>query len=215
MRAPPRRSLRVTPQFREWGPSVRFVGLAILVAGALLSSPLFAAPSSAATLPSATTRDGLKDFDFLIGTWSTHYKRLRHALSNNHEWYGCGGSSIVRALWDGNANIEDGDVRCPGDIIRGMTLRTYDAKSHQWSLYWGTEKHGLVTIPQVGHFDANGVGQFFADDTYAGRPIIVRYQWTKLAGDHPHFEQAFSADKGATWETNWICDYTRATKADL
>lgn len=203
------------PHVSRMGAPMRFVASIMLAVCALLGYPACATPALAASLPSATSRDGLKDFDFLIGTWSTHYKRLRHALSNNHEWYGCGGSSIVRALWDGNANIEDGDVRCPGDIIRGMTLRTYDARSHQWSLYWGTEKHGLVTIPQVGHFDANGVGQFFADDTYAGRPIIVRYQWTKLAGDHPHFEQAFSADNGATWETNWICDYSRAAKADL
>jgi hypothetical protein len=91
-----------------------------------------------------------------------------------------------------------------------MTLRLYDAASQQWSLYWGTTKLGLALPAQLGHFDGDGVGEFFANDTFKGRPIIVRFRWELRAGDHPHFEQAFSPDKGKTWETNWICDYTRA-----
>lgn len=159
----------------------------------------------------ATERDGHKDFDFLIGTWRTRYKRLRHPLSNNHDWYECDGTSVVRSFWEGSANIEDGDIRSPLEYIRAMTLRLYNATSHQWSLYWGTEKRGLAPGAQVGHFDSNGVGEFFADDTFEDKPIVVRYRWTLLSGDHPHFEQAFSADNGGTWETNWICDYTRTT----
>jgi hypothetical protein len=92
-----------------------------------------------------------------------------------------------------------------------LTLRLYDDASHQWSLYWGTKKVGLASGAQVGHFDATGVGDFLAKDTFAGKPVIVRYRWKVLAGDRPHFEQAFSADDGRTWETNWISDYTRAS----
>lgn len=189
--------------------------IAILTTIALLIGLFYAAPTIAQTTAAATARDGNKDFDFLIGTWHTQYKILRHRLSNNHDWYECAGTSVVRTFWDGSANLEDGDLRCPpprGDV-RGMTLRLYDAASHQWSLYWGTTKLGLTTPAQVGHFDNNGVGEFFARDTFAAKPIIVRFKWTLLSGDHPHFEQAFSADDGKTWETNWICDYTRASPA--
>ncbi len=158
---------------------------------------------------STSERDGRKDFDFLIGTWRTHYKRLSQPLSQSHDWYECDGTSVVRSLWDGSANIEEGDLRCPKEYIRSLTLRVYSATSHQWSLYWGTEKRGLAPGAQVGHFDDNGLGEFFADETFAGKVIVVRYQWKVPSGDRPHFEQAFSEDKGKTWETNWICDYTR------
>jgi hypothetical protein len=187
--------------------------ITIFVAAALLISPPFWTPTLAATTATTTARDGQKDFEFLIGTWRTRYKRLRHPLSKSHDWYGCEGTSVVRQFWNGGANIEDGDLRCPHEYIGGMTLRLYSTTSHQWSLYWGTKKRGLAMPPQVGHFDANGVGEFFADDTFAGKPIVVRYKWTRLSGDHPHFDQAFSADGGRTWETNWSTDYTRTPLA--
>lgn len=90
-----------------------------------------------------------------------------------------------------------------------MTLRLHNETTHQWSLYWGTKAHGLALPPQVGEFNTLGIGDFYANDTFAGKPIIVRYRWTLRAPNHPHFEQAFSADNGRTWETNWTTDYTR------
>jgi hypothetical protein len=162
---------------------------------------------AASSLVTTTARDGRKDFDFLFGTWHTHYMRLRHVLQNDHEWYGCDGTSTVRPFWRGNANLEDGDLRCPQQYIRGMTVRLYNPATHQWSLWWGTEKAGLTEPPQVGHFDANGVGLFYADDTWHGRPIVVRYKWSVMNG-RPHFEQAFSVNHGKTWETNWTTVYT-------
>lgn len=157
----------------------------------------------------ATTRDGRNDFNFLMGSWHTHYRLLKRKFSNSHDWSDCYGTSVVRPFWHGSGDLEDGDLRCPDRHIAGMTLRMYNAASHEWSLYWGTQKIGLALPPQVGHFDGRGVGEFFARDTFQGKPIIVRYRWTLLPGDHPHFEQAFSPDNGKTWETNWTTDYTR------
>ncbi len=182
---------------------------AVLLAAALVLSPWCAASTHAADTPAATARDGHGDFDFLLGSWRTHYRLLRHRLSNSHEWYDCNGTSVVRPFWSGYGNLEDGDLRCPDKYIQGMTLRMYSDATHQWSLYWGTKKIGLQTLAQVGHFNGNGVGDFFANDTWEGKPVIVRYRWSLLPGDHPHFEQAFSPDKGKTWETNWTTDYTR------
>jgi hypothetical protein len=157
-----------------------------------------------------TKRDGRHDFNFLLGRWTTHYRLLRHRLQNDNVWYDCDGKSEVRPFWDGAGNFEVGDLNCPPPRghVDAITLRLYDAESHQWSLYFGSKKGGLGLPPQVGHFDANGVGDFFAADTFEGRPIVVRYRWSLLPGDRPHFEQAFSTDNGATWETNWTCDYT-------
>lgn len=161
--------------------------------------------------------DNHRGFDFLAGTWSTHYRILRHRLSGDHVWYDCYGHSIVRRFWDGSGNLEVGDLRCPPPRGRteGMTLRTYDGESHQWTLYWGTKKLGLTLPAQVGHFDVDGTGRFYAADTYEGRPVIVRFQWTLRTGDRPRFEQAFSIDRGRTWETNWTTDYTRIPARDM
>ena len=189
---------------------MKVVAAAILFAALSIGS-LCAVPTYAATvtLVTPTTRDGRKDFDFLFGTWRTHYRLLRKRLSNNHDWYSCEGTSVIRPFWGGSGNLEDGDLRCPNRYIGGMTLRMYNADTHQWSLWWGTRKLGLVPPPQVGHFDAADEGEFFANDTYAGKPIVVRFKWTLLPGDHPHFEQAFSTDNGKTWETNWTTVYDR------
>jgi len=168
------------------------------------------APGRAQSVAPLTTRDGHKDFDFLVGTWRTHYRLLKHRLSNDHEWYDCNGASVIRPFWDGYGNLEDGDLRCPGSRIVGLTLRVYSAQTHQWSLWWGTKTRGVVPPPQVGHFDDRGVGMFYAHDKHDGKPIIERFKWTLMPGDHPYFEQAYSPDSGKTWETNWTCLYTRA-----
>ncbi len=153
--------------------------------------------------------NGHDGFDFLLGTWKTHYMRLRHALTSDHTWYACNGTSSVRPFWGGSGNLEDGDLRCPQQYVHGVTLRLYDAAERRWMLYWGTQKNGLALgFPQVGRFDDRGVGDFFAPDTFDGKPIIVRYRW-QLRNGNPRFEQAFSADKGKTWQTNWTTDYTR------
>jgi len=185
---------------------------AALRAFALLLAAVLAAslvPARAQSVAAPTARDGHSDFDFLLGTWHTRYRILRKRLSNNHQWYTCSGTSVVRPFWNGFGNLEDGDLRCSGSRIIGMTLRLYNPQTHQWSLWWGTKTRGLVPPPQVGHF-GGAVGQFYARDKHEGKPIVVRFKWTVLPGDHPYFEQAYSADDGRTWETNWTCIYTRA-----
>lgn len=164
---------------------------------------------SAQSQASSTTRDGSRDFSFLFGKWKTHYRLLKVRLANNHDWYDCYGTSVVTPFWGGNGDLEDGDLRCPGSHIVGMTLRLYNAGTHQWSLWWGTAKRGLVPPPQVGHFDAGGVGDFYAHDKHNGKPIVIRFRWT-LKNGSPYFEQAFSPDNGRSWETNWTTVYTRA-----
>jgi|SRR5580700_992118 hypothetical protein len=152
---------------------------------------------------------GARGFDFLIGTWKTHYMRMRHPLSNDRQWYSCDGTSVVAPFWGGSANLEDGDLHCPGQYVRGVTLRLYDVATRQWFLYWGTQRNGLATgLPQAGRFNAAGLGDFLAPDTFDGKPILVRYRWFAHRAN-PRFEEAFSADDGKTWETVWTTEYTR------
>lgn len=158
--------------------------------------------------PATSAPDGSDGFNFLFGTWRTHYRLLRHRLVNNHQWYSCEGTSVVRPFWNGEGNLEDGDLTCDNRYVGGLTLRLYDRATHQWQLWWGTRKLGVVPPDQVGRFDSSGVGNFYARDIQEGKHVIIRFHWSHPNGV-PHFEQAFSADNGKTWETNLTIRYTR------
>jgi hypothetical protein len=154
-------------------------------------------------------RDGRRDFDFLMGRWHVHSKRLKQPLSGNAEWYEFYGVAHARPVWGGSANFDEYDFDHPGERIQGATLRLYDSQTHQWSIYWATAKRGLVPIATVGSFNDEGVGEFFDREVFDGKPIVCRYRWTHSGDDVCRWEQAFSTDDGQTWETNWIMDFTR------
>jgi hypothetical protein len=156
-------------------------------------------------------RDGLHDFDFEIGTWQTHLRRLLHPLTGSTTWVEYEGTSVTRKVWDGRADLEEFETDSPGGgHIEGLTLRLYDPQTHQWSLYWGTSKSGTLGAPTIGGFK-NGRGEFFDTEPSGpnGRSILCRFVWTNTNTGTPHFEQSFSEDGGKTWEVNWITDQTR------
>lgn len=155
--------------------------------------------------------DGQHDFDFEIGTWKIHLKRLDHRLVGSTTWVEFDGTSVTRKVWDGRANLEEFETDSPaGGHIEGMTLRLYDPQTHQWSLYWATSKSGTIGAPTIGEFK-NGRGEFFDTEPSGpnGRSILVRFIWSEITPNSAHFEQSFSDDGGKTWEVNWITDQTR------
>ena len=111
-------------------------------------------------------------------------------------------------MWGGKAQLEEFETNSPMGPIEGLTLRTFNPKTRQWYLYWVNSKDGLMTPAQVGGFK-DGIGTFYGTDTLDGKPIFVRFVWSAINTDKPHFEQSFSDDGGRTWEVNWITDQTR------
>jgi len=157
-----------------------------------------------------TKHDGQHDFDFEIGTWKIHLKRLDHRLTGSTTWVEFDGTSVTRNVWDGRADLEELEVDSPTGHIEGMTLRLYDPQTHQWSLYWATSKSGAMGPPTIGEFK-NGRAEFFDTEPSGpnGRAILVRFVWSDITPNSAHFEQSFSDDGGKTWEVNWITDQTR------
>jgi hypothetical protein len=174
------------------------------------------APAIAAAPPAlqaATPRDGQHDFDFEIGTWRVHLKRLMHPLSGSTTWVEFDGTVAARKVWDGRANFDEFAADSPSGHVEGLTLRLYNPQARQWSLYWANPKDGAFSgPPQVGEFK-NGVGEFYCQDTFNGRMILIRYVWSGITPNSAHFEQSFSDDGGKTWEVNWITDQTRTSDA--
>ena len=158
----------------------------------------------------AAEHDGQHDFDFEIGTWKIHLKRLDHRLVGSTNWVEFDGTSVTRKVWDGRSNLEEFEVDSPTGHIEGMTLRLYDPQSHQWNHNWATSKSGTIGQPTIGEFK-NGRGEFFDTEPSGpnGRSILVRFVWSDITPNSAHFEQSFSDDGGKTWEVNWITDQTR------
>jgi hypothetical protein len=195
--------------------SVKHVRACFIVCGLMIVTPPlqgFAQRGSAAAnitwWPALSSPDGQHDFDFELGHWTIHLKRLVHPLTGSSAWVEFDGTSVTRKVWDGLAQIEQFETDGAAGHIEGLTLRTYNPQSHQWRLYWANAKDGILLVPQIGEFK-NGQGEFYAQDTLNGKSIFIRFIWSKTNSNTPHFEQSFSDDGGKTWEVNWITDQTR------
>jgi hypothetical protein len=83
----------------------------------------------------APARNGSHDFDFLIGNWKAHVRRLPDRLIGSNTWIEYNGISNHKKLLDSNANFEEFEVDNPDKHlhIKGQTLRLYNPDSHQWS----------------------------------------------------------------------------------
>lgn len=163
----------------------------------------------AANPPQATAeRDGQHDFDFEIGTWRTDLRRLQDPLSGSSTWVEYTGTSVVREIMGGRANLVELDVEGPAGRIEGLSLRLYNPETRQWSLNFASLRNGTLTPPVIGAFE-DGRGVFYGHELLDGRPIFVRFVISDVTADSARFEQAFSADGGKTWEVNWIAVDTR------
>ena len=187
-----------------------FLPLALLLAclGAVMAqtSSDAAKPGSPETVDG---RDGSHDFDFFVGTWKFHLKRRLNPLSGSNSWFEFDGTAVDRNLLNGHANLDELEVDGPTGHLEGVTLRLYNPQTHQWSLYWANGKAGVIGgPPNVGEFK-NGRGEFYCQDSYKGRMILVRYIWSDITANSAHFEQSYSDDGGKTWEVNWVTDQTR------
>lgn len=193
-------------------PSARlpFLLLCTLTAA---GTPSAATPSPApAADPPAAPRDGQRDFDFEIGTWKTRLSRRLEPLTGSDKWVEYEGTTVVRKVWNGGANLVELDVKGPAGRIEGLALRLYNPQARQWSLHFSNRRGGTLSPPTIGEFK-NGRGEFYAQETLDGRAILVRFVISDITPRSCRFEQAFSADGGKTWEVNWIAVDTRIEEA--
>jgi hypothetical protein len=182
------------------------IGISLLVA---LTIDGFAQSPTAPPAKPDVARDGQRDFDFEIGKWDTHLWRLEHPLSHSNSWVEYWGTTEVRKVWEGRANLVELDVKGQAGHILALSLRLYNPETRQWSLNFASSANGAMTPPSIGAFK-NGRGEFSNSETFKGRPIMVRFVISDTQSNSCRFEQAFSEDGGKTWEVNWIAIDTRA-----
>lgn len=189
---------------------IALMGLICHLIGILHPIDVFAQQNPAATNSQniSEQRDGQHDFDFDIGSWKTALKRLQHPLTGSNTWVEYTGTSIVKKVWNGKANLVELEVDSPAGHIEGLSLRLYNPQSGQWSLNFSGGGSGAMSQPTIGAFK-NGRGEFYDQETFNGRAILVRFVISEITANSCHFEQSFSDDGGKNWEVNWIATDTR------
>jgi hypothetical protein len=163
---------------------------------------------SAPTL-SETGRDGRADFDFYVGTWKVRNRRLKTKLQDANDWEEFDAVSVARPILGGLGNMDEVTMERNGGTVTGLTVRLYEPETQLWRLYWTSSLNtGPMGVPMVGAFN-DGRGDFYCQEVFEGRNIFTRYVWSNITANTCRWEQAFSTDGGATWETNWIMESIR------
>lgn len=153
-------------------------------------------------------QDGRTDFDFVLGQWKIHSRRLRERLKGSTSWEEFEGTADTNKILGGLGNFGQVIFNRESRRVEGAVLRVYNPQSQQWSIYWADNVNGFSPIPVVGEFK-NGCGEFYAQDLFEGRSILTRIIWSQITESSAHEEQAFSTDGGKTWETNWIMEWRK------
>ncbi|MEO8706542.1 MAG: hypothetical protein ABI867_41335 [Kofleriaceae bacterium] len=148
------------------------------------------------------------DFSFHIGTWKTHVKRLLRPLTGSTSWADYEGTTRVRPVWDGRANLVELEVTGPQGHLELLSLRLYDPTTAAWSLHGASARSSAIDPAITGTF-TGGRGTFIGPDHLGDRAILVRFVISPIDATSWRFEQAFSPDDGKTWEVNWIATDTR------
>ncbi len=145
-------------------------------------------------------------FGFLTGSWDVANRQRRRWLAGCAGWEEFPATSTCWPLLGGAANLDE--ITFPTKGFTGLTLRLFEPATKIWSLNWISSRDGRLTPPVTGVF-TDGVGTFYGEDTHEGQDVRVRYIWSRITPESARWEQAFSADGGQDWETNWVMDLTR------
>lgn len=187
---------------------MRSVWLAsLLLASLYTAAPALSAEPEPPAKAAAAQPTGAHDFDFESGEWRVHHRIKR---AGEAKWTEFDGTCRARLLIDGSANVEEHTFHRPAGITYGIALRTYDAKTGLWAIWWVDSRapHGTLDPPVTGRFE-NGVGTFYSDGVVNGKPTRTRFLWSQITPKSARWEQAFSEDSGKTWETNWVMEFVR------
>jgi hypothetical protein len=184
------------------------IGLIVLSVPGLAAARVAAPETPPGTEAPPAAHDGSHDFDFEFGEWKIRLSRLSRPLAGSTDWVEYEGTSVVRKVWDGRANLGELEVEGPAGRIQGLSLRLYDPEARQWRIHWASSRDGALGEAMVGGF-RDGVGEFYNQEDFDGRPVLVRFLFSDITPTSFRLEQAFSADDGESWEANWVAKFER------
>jgi hypothetical protein len=150
-------------------------------------------------------------FDFEIGTFKSHSRRLLKPLTGSTKWVETDGTTVVNRVWGGRANLAEIHIDPPFGPIDFLALRWYNPTAHQWFLDFANAADGTLGVPMAGVFNQGRV-DFYDAETVGDKSTLVHFALWPTSRDTGASEQAFSADAGQTWEVNYRTVYTRVAE---
>jgi hypothetical protein len=165
------------------------------------------AKNESVIIPSSTS--SAHDFDFLEGKWHVHNRKLKARLQKSNKWEEFEAELHMRKTLNGLGNVENYYATFNEKPFEGMAIRLFKPDTKLWTIYW-VDSNGptMDEHPVTGSFE-NGIGKFYANDSFNDKPILVLYQWDAINPEAPKWSQAFSEDGGKTWEWNWEMQLTK------
>jgi hypothetical protein len=172
------------------------------------SQPAFCLPAQATGTEQPQVRDGAHDFDFNIGVWHTHIRRVLDPFSASSDVVELNGTVTVRPVWGGRARLEEIEADGPKGHWEGLSLFLYNPQSHQWSQSFLNSKVAVLSGGLVGEFH-DGRGELYAHDTFHDKSIFVRGVWSEITPNSHRYTESYSNDGGKTWFTSFDAHKTR------
>lgn len=113
---------------------------------------------------------------------------MNKRLAGCQEWTEFTGTQTAGPLLGGLGNFDDNLLDLPAGAYRAATFRAFDRERRVWSIWWLDGRHPTeIGTPLVGSFD-NGTGTFYAGEGFEGRPIHVRFIWSRTLTPTPCWE---------------------------
>jgi hypothetical protein len=171
----------------------------------LLVAPAHEMPRAA---DSAFLQNGAHDLDFLSGRWSARISHILNPFADGQRVVELEGIIAVSKVWNGHGWLEQIDADGPGVHWGGLALFLYNSKGRQWSQSFVNGQSGVWAAPMIGDFQ-NGRGEFYSQDSYDGRTVLVRGVWSNIEPTSHTYTESLSDDGGATWRPGLIVSWSR------
>jgi hypothetical protein len=167
--------------------------------------------AAGAALPSIVHASHERDWDWAVGSWDVFHRRLKDRLVGSTEWVEFAGKSAFWTAMGGMGNFDDNLLELPTGVYRGMSVRSFDPAKNTWAIWWLDGRNPEQIEPPVRGGFKGDEGEFTGSDVYKGTPVTVRFRWHEVHGKRPWWDQAFSTDRGRSWEINWRNYFTRTS----
>ena len=152
--------------------------------------------------------NGRADFECEIGRWQAQHRHLKRVPQGPINWEEFTDVSVARKLLRGLGLLDEiSNERAKGSF-QGLTLLLFEPQSQQRSVYLANSMQGALAASMIGEFP-NGRGVSYSHAPIDGMHRFMRFLWHEITPSPCLWEQAYSADGGATWATSWIQGHAR------
>jgi len=153
--------------------ALALAGLACVLTATLASAQTMAAPAPA-------VRDGAHDFDWMVGTWKAHLKRLENPLTGSTKWVEFDGVQRTWLAWGGRSamdefTVEDAATKTRIDALTvrpGLGLVPFLVDVH--AAQWGTLNRVMhAVLTRTGPAEGWAIDEHTTLETTDGVPVAV------------------------------------------